>query len=333
MTLEQKVGQLLMVDCPSGGVSDAALAAIRAQHVGSIILDGNSALGVQRTAAVSAQLQRAAPPGVGLLISTDQEGGYVQRMRGPGFSDLPSGVQQGGIDPAALRADARTWGQQLKAAGINVDLAPVLDVVPPGVTANPPIADLDRQYGRDPATVTSHGLAFARGMQDAGIAPTVKHFPGLGRVAGNTDTTRGVLDTLTTRHDPLVTPFADAVRAGVPLVMMSTAIYTQIDPDHPAAFSRTIVTGMLRGDLGFKGVVISDDVGGAKQVSGYSVAERAGLFVAAGGDIVLTVVPGQAATMTAALIARAQADPAFARLVDAAALRVLTLKGSLGLLG
>jgi beta-N-acetylhexosaminidase len=332
MTLEQKVGQLLMVDCPSGGASQAALAEIRSYHVGSIILDGNSTLGVQRTAAISAQLQRAAPPGVGLLISTDQEGGYVQRMRGPGFSDLPRGVQQGTMDPAALRTDARTWGQQLKAAGINVDLAPVLDVVPPGVTVNPPIGDLDRQYGSDPGTVTAHGLAFAQGLREAGVAPTVKHFPGLGRVAGNTDTASGVLDTVTTRHDPLIAPFAAAVRGGVPLVMMSTAIYPRIDPDRPAAFSRTIVTGMLRGDLGFNGVVISDDVGGARQVSGYSVADRALLFVAAGGDIVLTVVPGQAGTMTAALIARAQADPAFARLVDAAALRVLTLKQALGLL-
>jgi beta-N-acetylhexosaminidase len=169
-------------------------------------------------------------------------------------------------------------------------------------------------------------------MRAAGIATTVKHFPGLGRVAGNTDTTGGVTDQVTTRHDAYLAPFAAAVQAGTPLVMMSTAIYTRIDPQHPAAFSPTIVTGMLRGDLGFRGLIISDDLGAARQVSGYSVGARAVDFIAAGGDIVLTVVANQAATMTQALLARAEADPSFKAKVDAAALLVLQEKQRLGLL-
>jgi beta-N-acetylhexosaminidase len=332
MSEAERVGQLLMVDCPSSAVSAATVTAISSYHVGSVILDGNSQLGVSRTRAITDQLQRTAPKPVRLFISTDQEGGLVQRMRGPGFTSIASAVVQGTLAPHALRTSAKAWGAQLRRAGINVDLAPVLDTVPPGEQSNPPIGDLDREYGRTPSAVTSHGVAVARGLADAGVDATVKHFPGLGRVAGNTDTTSGVTDTVTTRHDAYLAPFRAAIASHVPFVMMSTAIYSRIDPQHPAAFSPTIVTGMLRGDLGFTGVVISDDVGGARQVSSYSVGRRAVAFVAAGGDIVLTVNASQAAAMTHALLAKAKRSAAFRVKVDAAALRVLQAKQARGLL-
>jgi beta-N-acetylhexosaminidase len=333
MTEAARVGQLFMVDCPSSGVGQATVEAIDRYHIGSVILDGTSWLSVRQTAAITAQLQQHAPRLVGLFVATDQEGGLVQRLQGPGFAPIPSAVQQGTLAPSTLRASWRQWGVELRAAGVNVDLGPVLDTVPPTVDDNPPIGELDREYGRDPATVSSHGLAVVQGLADAGVEATVKHFPGLGRVSGNTDLTSGVLDTVTTMHDPYLAPFATAINNGVPFVMMSTAIYTRIDPDRPAAFSPTIVTGMLRGDLGFTGVVISDDVGVAKQVSGYSVAGRAIAFIAAGGDIVLTVDPSQAADMTSAVLARAQHDPAFKAQVDAAVLLVLRAKQARGLLG
>lgn len=327
-----RVGQLLMVDCPTSGVADATATAITQDHVGAVILDGTSDLGAQQTAALTAQLQRDAPRPLGLLIATDQEGGEVQRLQGSGFSWIPNALTQGSYAPDALQADAQLWGSQLRGAGVNVDLAPVLDTVPPNFGPNPPIGDLDREYGHDPATVTSHGVAVLRGLAAAHVAATVKHFPGLGRVAGNTDVSSGVQDTVTTRHDPYLAPFAAAVRAGAAFVMMSTAIYTRIDASRPAAFSPTIVTGMLRGDLGFRGVIISDDLGAAAQVSGYSVGDRAVAFIAAGGDLVLTVDATQAPAMTAALLARAQRDPAFRAMVDAAALTVLREKQALGLL-
>jgi beta-N-acetylhexosaminidase len=307
--------------------------AIEDQDVGGVILDGNSYLSIAQTAAIARALQDRAPRGVGLLISTDQEGGLVRRLRGDGFSDLPSALDQGEISPSTLQSDAETWGTQLREAGVNVDLAPVMDTVPSDSPGNPPIGDLDREYGHDPATVASHGTAVVRGLAEAGVAATVKHFPGLGRVSGNTDTTSGVTDYVTTRHDPYLAPYAAAIQAGAPLVMMSTAIYDKIDPGQPAAFSRTIVTGILRGDLGFRGVIISDDLGAAQQVSGYAVGTRAVDFIAAGGDIILTVVSSQAQAMTQALLAKATSDPSFKALVDAAALSVLREKQALGLLG
>jgi beta-N-acetylhexosaminidase len=331
MTEAQRVGQLFMVGASSTGPDAATMRAISIDHVGSVILTETSHGGVAAIAAVSHGLQTAAGKTARLFIAADQEGGEVQRLSGPGFDTIPSATQQGTMTPTQLRADARRWGAQLRAAGVNLNLAPVVDTVPEG-TSNPPIGAMFREYGSVPATVATHGIAFAQGLGDAGVDATVKHFPGLGRVVANTDTTAGVTDRVTTRHDPFLAPFADAIKAGVPFVMMATANYVQIDAAHPAAFSPTIVTGMLRGDLAFRGVVISDDLGGAAQVSAYSPAARALDFVAAGGDIVLTVNAAQIPEMTAAVLAAAKADPRVRAQVDAAALRVLTAKQARGLL-
>jgi beta-N-acetylhexosaminidase len=332
MTERERIGQLLMVGTPSTGVSAATRHAIRKYHVGAVILDGTTDDGASAVQQVTTELQNLAPPGVGLFVATDQEGGYVQRLQGPGFSHIPTALDQGRLAAHVLRHDTRRWGRQLLDAGVNVDLAPVLDTVPPHFGSNPPIGDLDREFGHTTQRVSVHGVAALRGLRDAGIAATAKHFPGLGRVRGNTDTESGVTDHATGPHDRYLAPFRAAVGAHVPFMMVSTAIYTQIDPGRPAAFSRPIVTGMLRQDLQFQGLIISDDLGAAAQVSAVPVAERAVEFVAAGGDVILTVDASQAQAMTAALLQRARAVPAFKSKVDAAALSVLEGKQAQGLL-
>ena len=332
MSLPEEVGQLIMVDCPSTAVAAATVTAIEQQHVGSVILDGNSYLSITQTRAITDRLQAHAPRGVGLFVATDQEGGLVQRMRGPGFASIPSALAQGRLAPATLRADARKWGDQLRRAGITVDLAPVLGTVPADGGSNPPIGDLDREFGHTVQVVTTHGVAVVHGLADAGVDATAKHFPGLGRVSGNTDTTSGVTDTVTTPHDPYLQPFAAAVAAGVPFMMMSTAIYSRIDPGTPAAFSRPIVTGLLRTQLHFSGVIVSDDIGAARQVSGYSPATRALDFVRAGGDMLLTVDPSVVAPMATAMVQQAQHHARFRALVRQAALTVLRAKQARGLL-
>jgi beta-N-acetylhexosaminidase len=332
MSEAQRVGQLFMVDCPSTYVRQATVTAISDYHVGSVILDGTSYQSVDQTAELTRQLQHTASGRAGLFVATDQEGGEVQRLQGPGFSEIPSAVVQGGYSVSTLRADAARWGGQLHRAGVNVDLAPVLDVVPAGFGSNPPIGDLDREYGHTVNAVTRSGDAVVQGLADAHVAATVKHFPGLGRTTANTDLSGSVTDTVTTRHDAYLAPFAAAIDLGTPFVMVSTAVYTRIDPDHPAAFSPTVVTGMLRGDLHFHGVIISDDVGIAKQVADYSIGGRAVAFIAAGGDVVLTVDATQVPAMVSAVLARAASDTAFKAKVDAAALTVLQTKQSFGLL-
>ena len=134
------------------------------------------------------------------------------------------------------------------------------------------------------------------------------------------------------RHDVYLAPFAAALNHGVPFLMMSTAYYQRIDPNHPAAFSPTIIGGMVRGDLAFRGVVISDDLGNAVQVAAWSPGSRAVQFINAGGDLVLDTNPTLLPTMYRAVLARAQTDAAFRAKVSASALRVLTAKQSRGLI-
>jgi beta-N-acetylhexosaminidase len=141
-----------------------------------------------------------------------------------------------------------------------------------------------------------------------------------------------VTDRVTRRGDPYLAPFAAAIRAGAPFVMMSTAIYSKIDPARPAAFSKTVIGTVLRGDLKFHGVVISDDLGNAKQVAAWTPGARAVAFLRAGGDMVLTVNGSLLQPMYAAVLARAQTDPVFRAQVNASALRVLIAKQKRGLI-
>ncbi len=338
MSVEQRVGQLFMVGGAATGVDSATTAAISNYHVGNVILTGRSYGGTVATARVSAGLQAlattAATAGVPLFVATDQEGGYVQALHGPGFSEMPTGLAQGGLPTATLRSAATTWGRQLRSAGVNVNLAPVMDTVPSAAAAanNPPIGYYQREYGYSTATVATQGSAFAQGMATAGVSVTAKHFPGLGRVTANPDTSAGVTDSVTTRGDPYLAPFAAAIRAGAPFVMMSTAYYSRIDASRPAAFSPTVLTGLLRGDLGFRGVVISDDLGNAEQVAAWAPGTRAVDFLAAGGDVVLTVNATVLPAMYSAVLAQAKASATFRAQVDAAALRVLQAKQNHGLI-
>lgn len=336
MTLQQRVGQLFMVGTPATGVSSAARTAVESYHVGSIVLTGRSTGGVAATKAVTNSLQslakRSATYDVPLYIGADQEGGYVQVLQGSGFSRMPTALTQGTWATSTLTSAATTWGQQLKAAGVNLDLAPVMDTVSQAFAPyNAPIGYYQREYGYTSTTVATKGTAFANGMKAAGVSTSIKHFPGLGRVRYNTDTTSGVTDTTTTRTSTDINPFRAGVQAGVPFLMMSTAYYSRIDPAHPAAFSPTIIGGMVRGDLGFKGLVISDDLGNAKQVQAWSPGRRATQFINAGGDMILTVNPATIPSMVGAVVAGAEWSPTFRAKVDAAALRVLQIKQARGL--
>jgi beta-N-acetylhexosaminidase len=141
-----------------------------------------------------------------------------------------------------------------------------------------------------------------------------------------------VTDTVTTRTSADITPFRAAISAGARLLMVSSAYYSRIDPAHPAVFSPTVIRGMIRGDLGFTGIVISDDIGNARQVAAWSPGARAVGFVNAGGDVVLTVNPYVIPAMVNAVTARAASDSTFRSRVQAAVMRVLTVKAQYGLL-
>jgi beta-N-acetylhexosaminidase len=331
LTITQRIGQLIFVGLANDQLGAAERAVIRDDGAGGVWYTELTSAPISQIAATSAQAQALAPAGIGLLVAANQEGGTIDALHGPGFSPIPSALQQGSEDPATLQAQAEIWAAQLKQAGVNLDLAPVMDTVPPGEDhSNAPIGSLQREFGHDPGTVSAHGLAFIAGMHAANVMVTIKHFPGLGRVQGNTDFASSVVDSTTTANDPYLAPFQNAIDAGTDLVMISTATYTQIDPNHLAVFSPTIL-GLLRGPMHFEGVVVSDDLGSAVAVASIPAGTRAADFIAAGGDLVTVKTADLVAPMVGAIAQRAASDPDFAAKVDAAVLRVLDLKVHAGI--
>jgi beta-N-acetylhexosaminidase len=336
MTLAQRVGQLFLVGLSQDVVGPVTTTALQQYHFGSLLMGMDTAVGVTALRAATAHMQSLATPtmtgGVRFFVAANQEGGEIQALTGPGFSVMPSALTQGSWSVTTLRQQAEQWGGELRAAGVNLDLAPVMDVVPPGTAStNAPIGHLEREFGFDPATNGTHGAAFIAGMASAGVATTAKHFPGLGRVTGNTDFTSNVADSVTTADDPYLGSFRDAISVGVPFVMVALATYTKIDPDRLAVFSPAVMR-LLRSSLGFGGVIISDDLGQAAAVAAIPAGERAIDFLAAGGDMVTSQSLAPAETMASAVLAKATADPSFRAAVDSAAMRVLSAKQAYGLL-
>jgi beta-N-acetylhexosaminidase len=327
--LDGQVGQLLMIGTPIGDLP-ALADTVRRYRVGGVFLAGQSTAPAASLHAEITTLQKSAP--VPLLVATDQEGGEVQRLKGTDFPPIPSAVAQGQWDQATLRSRTSDWAGRLHRAGITMDLAPVADTVPAGTgAANPPIGALNRQYGADPDAVARDITTMVGAAQSAGVLTTLKHFPGLGRVRANTDTSTQAVDPVTAFDDPYLRPFAAGIKAGTGAVMISSATYPKLDPNAIAAFSSPVITGLLRQHMGFTGVVISDDLGAAVAVKNVAVGDRAVRFVRAGGDLVLTIRPGDAAPMSAALLAAAHGSTAFAARVTDAARHVVAAKVRAGL--
>jgi beta-N-acetylhexosaminidase len=336
MTPDQRIGQLFHLGLANNQLGTAETSAIRTQHFGSVWFTEQSTAGVAAIRSVANAVQALAATettsNVRFFIAANQEGGLIQSLAGPGFTPIPSALDQSLIEPGALRALATQWGRELASAGVNMNYAPVLDVVPPGMDAqNEPIGVLRRGFGHDPATVSAHGVAFMRAMEDAGVATTAKHFPGLGRVKGNTDFTASVVDTETTANDPNLAPFRDAIAAGVPFVMVALATYQKIDPSALAAFSPGVMRQLLRDSLAFNGVVISDDLGATAAVANIAPGDRAVDFLLAGGDLIVSKTIAPALAMATAIRSRASTDAAFRNRIDDATMRVLRAKAAHGL--
>ncbi len=327
----EQVAQLIVVGVALTDLSPADDFA--AEGMGGVFLQGRSSIPAIELAAETARWGRAAP-GPRPWVGVDQEGGAVQTLSGPGFADLPSALRQGRMPAEELAALADDMGASLSSAGINLNLAPVVDVVPAGTEdANAPIGAWDRQYGSTAEDVVRAAGTVADGLAAHGVTPTLKHFPGLGRVAENPDKSRDATDDVTTRNNDQVAAFGTLAGSDTdPFVMMSSATYTQIDPSTPAVFSPVVIDDLLREQLGFDGVVISDDIGAAQAVQGVPVDERAVRYLEAGGTLMLTMDADLVTEMIDAIMARAEADLAFSATVDAAVRTALTAKADAGLL-
>src|SRR5215213_7677038 len=167
MSMSERVGQLLMVAVSSSGIGGSDAAIIERTRAGSVLLLGNSTAGMQAIQGVVTEVRDASrsPEGVKVMLAADQEGGLVQRLKGPGFARIPAAAVQAKQTDARLRRNAAEWGRQLKEAGIDANLAPVADVVPTSmIWMNKPIGQLRRGYGRSPNTVAAKVSAFTEGM-------------------------------------------------------------------------------------------------------------------------------------------------------------------------
>jgi beta-N-acetylhexosaminidase len=334
LTATERAGQLVMAGV-SAGSPGSSRTTVSKYHLGGVFLAGRTSHApstIRRSVALLPR-QKTRHATVGLLVSVDQEGGKVQTLRGTAWTTIPTATTQGRWSTSTLTSHTRTWVNELKSAGLTMDLAPVADTVPAGTeNRNPPIGVFDRQYGSTSTSVAAAITTVTSTMKAAGVIPTVKHFPGLGRVRYNTDTSTRAVDSTTTLTDPYLTPFQAGIDAGAGAVMVSSASYPKLDADHLAVFSAAVITGLLRTRMKYQGVVMTDDVSKAVAVKSVPMGQRATRFIAAGGDLVLAVVTSDAATMTSAISAKARTSPSFRAQVNAATLRVLRLKQSSGLL-
>ena len=328
-----RIGQLIWV----GMYADNPRAVdpyLRTYRPGGVVLLGGFHNGVSVTASATAHAATFADSRVKMAIAADQEGGYVQQVQGSGFSTIPSAYYQGShYSTATIQRLTASWAAQLRAAGVNVNLAPVADTVNKDfMPYNRPIGYYLRNYDYAPDRVSADVSAAVAGMHAGGIAATIKHFPGLGRITNNTDTSdTGITDTATSATSHYLNPFKAGIAAGGDFVMISNAKYSLIDAKRNAAFSPTIITGLLRGQLGYQGVVISDDIGNAVAVQTISPGDRAVRFINSGGDIILTANASDVPTMISAIRSARATNPNFKARLDAAVLRILTLKTQRGM--
>ena len=328
MDTAEHAALLVMAGIPADGTTDAQLARLADAGISSVFLRGRSQLSVTGTRAetdqITAALEDNLPEDLPVWVATDQEGGFVRVLQGTGFSELPTAVEQGTWSESRLRETVAVAGSELAEAGVNINLAPVADTVPEaGAAANDPIGYWKRNYAFNPVSVSMTVRQANEALAGAGVQPVVKHFPGLGRVKANTDTSTTAVDSAVTAQDEYLLPFADSITQGIAWVMISNASYPELDAQNLAPFSSAIITDLLRTEMGYERLVISDDLCDAVAVSGMEVGQRAVEFIRAGGSMALCVQANQALQMVQALADEAKADGEFARQVRQAAIDVL----------
>ena len=294
-TLREKIGGMLVIGFRghTPAEADATLRQIASLALGGVVLfDRDQLTGGPRNVESPEQLAalvrslREASTVAPLTVAIDQEGGRVARLDETyGFPPSRSAAELGRLnDPAVTEAEARAMAEILVAAGITLNLAPVVDLaVNP---ANPIIAAVDRSFGADPAVVISQAAAFIEGHHAVGVACTLKHFPGHGSSTG--DTHLGVVDVTDTWTEVELEPFAALVEQGLPDAVLTAHVFNaRLDPDHPSTLSRATVTGILRERLGYDGAVLSDDMQMRAISDAYGYDQAVALAIEAGIDLLV----------------------------------------------
>ncbi|MDQ4128120.1 MAG: beta-N-acetylhexosaminidase [Actinomycetota bacterium] len=288
MGLGEMVGQMFVVSVGGTEPDYYIEKMVRERNIGGVILFGHNMHSEAQVRSLTGSLQELSmrtEPAVPLFIAVDQEGGEVASA--PWVAPQPSAAQIGRRgDRAEARAVARQIGLQLRGAGVNTNFAPVVDT---GFGA----AIGSRSYGEDPELVAGMGAAAVEGFEAAGIVSAAKHFPNHGPATSDSHVSLPMVghDAATVRAYDLP-PFRAAVEAGVPMVMVGHLLYPAIDPERPASLSAGAVS-MLREELGFDGVVVTDDLAMAGASGGGPPARAAVEAVKAGADLLIVSSPPQ----------------------------------------
>jgi len=260
LTLEEKVGQVFMFGF-AGKNPEGATRLIEDLHPGGIIYFARNTGTIEEVSSLSRSLQECAThtgSGIPLLIAADQEGGIVSRLKSdiplmPGPMALAAAASNG--DHSLVYRASRAMGLQLRAAGINMNFAPVLDV-----NNNPknPVIGI-RSFGEDPSLVANFGVMAIGGFISAGVIPVGKHFPGHGNTSVDSHLALPVLSrSIAELESCELVPFKAAIQANIPAIMSAHIVFQAIDPQNPATLSSAVISDLLRGTLGFKGLAVTD---------------------------------------------------------------------------
>ncbi|WP_407572583.1 beta-N-acetylhexosaminidase [Deinococcus altitudinis] len=303
MTIQ--AGHLMMVDLPGLTLDDDTAAHLTTHQIRAVCLFGKNVQDEEQLRRLCRDLREVM--GEDALIAIDHEGGAI--LRTPFWPAPPSAMSLGATDDVALtREVSEALARQLRSVGINWNFAPIMDVNTQ--SANPVIGV--RAFGADPALVTRHALAACAGQAEAGVASCVKHFPGHGDTHQDSHLALPRVDRARSELEATeFVPFRAAVGAGVPAVMTAHIIYSALDNEHPATLSRPVLTGLLRDEWGYDGVIVTDSMGMKAIDDHYGRGEAAVMSLAAGADLVMALGRREAQLATLTSVAAALQDGTF----------------------
>jgi len=316
LTLEQQVGRMVILRFAGTEAPGYVREALREGRAAGAILFRDNVTDPVQLRGLTGSLRRGAP---GVLVCVDQEGGPIRTLPWAEPERAPPAQQAFG----AVREDSLAAGRDLKEAGINVTLGPVADVPTEGSVMT------NRAFTSDPAAATAAVAESVAGWHEAGVATTVKHFPGLGGATVNTDEGSATIDRTHRQLTQELAPFAFAISQDTEFIMASHAVYPALDPDRIASQSRAVIEDLLRGELGYEGVVMTDSIEAEAVQAVADVEEAAVASAEAGVDVILTTGRGSYNRVYRALLARARGNAGFRERVRESATRVLAAQSSL----
>ena len=316
LTLRQQVGRLVILRFAGTEAPGYVREALREGRAAGAILFRDNVVDPDQLRALTGSLRGAAP---GVLVCVDQEGGEIRIV--PWAEPERAAPEQQAF--GTVREDSLAAGRDLLEAGINVTLGPVADIPTEGSVM------VNRAFTADPEAAVAAVAESVAGWREAGVGTTVKHFPGLGGATVNTDDGPATIDRTREQLSEDLAPYAFAINQGTEFIMASHAVYPALDPERIASQSPDIIDGLLRRELGFEGVIMTDSLEAAAVQAVADVEEAAQASIEAGVDLILTTGRGSYIRVFRALLERARQDAAFRDRVRESAARVLAAQSSL----